>query len=340
MITYGKNARDGVKLLNVYEIKGLSTDEKPTDVGNGSLFLEMDTAQVFFFDGESGMWINVGTIGGSGGGDTSAFLERINELLAENTALGNEKNELLAENTVLDNEKRTLATLNGEYQGYLADIATAISDKGGVVPADYADYDTAIEELPNGVWYELLEEGFTKHYSELTNVNKICSYAFISTHLESVDFPNCSVLENFAFNSANKLTTVNLPQCEVIGGFAFSWCAKLTEINIPNCKEIKSCAFQKCYSLPMISLPKCEKIANWAFCECTKLSDLRLLGSTICTLEKSSAFYDSRMDRSSYGGYGSIFVRASMLEEYKQATNWAYFSSRFVGLTDEEIANL
>lgn len=40
-----------------YDLRGLSTDEKPTEkVGNGSTFLEMDTGKVFIFDKENEEW--------------------------------------------------------------------------------------------------------------------------------------------------------------------------------------------------------------------------------------------------------------------------------------------
>jgi hypothetical protein len=34
----------------------------------------------------------------------------------------------------------------------------------------------------------------------------------------------------------------------------------------------------------------------------------------------------------SAGTYGSIYVPTSLLTSYKNATNWTYFSSRFVGI--------
>ena len=37
---------------------GLSTDTKPTaDVPNGSVFIEMNTKKVFFFNKASGLWV-------------------------------------------------------------------------------------------------------------------------------------------------------------------------------------------------------------------------------------------------------------------------------------------
>jgi len=44
----------------LYEYRGLSTDSKPIErVGNGSIFLEMDTCKVFMFDEDSKTWIEL-----------------------------------------------------------------------------------------------------------------------------------------------------------------------------------------------------------------------------------------------------------------------------------------
>lgn len=37
---------------------GLSTDSKPTSgVGNGSIFIEINTGKVYFFNGEGAAWV-------------------------------------------------------------------------------------------------------------------------------------------------------------------------------------------------------------------------------------------------------------------------------------------
>ena len=38
------------------QMYGLSKDEKPLDVGNASVFFEMDTGNVFMFDKENKQW--------------------------------------------------------------------------------------------------------------------------------------------------------------------------------------------------------------------------------------------------------------------------------------------
>lgn len=43
------------------EYKGLSTDTKPTEgVGVNSLFLELDTGDFYYFDGDEEDWLKVG----------------------------------------------------------------------------------------------------------------------------------------------------------------------------------------------------------------------------------------------------------------------------------------
>jgi len=38
------------------ELRGLSTDTKPTDVDNGCIFIEMDTGKIYFYDAENKQW--------------------------------------------------------------------------------------------------------------------------------------------------------------------------------------------------------------------------------------------------------------------------------------------
>lgn len=41
-----------------HEFSGLSTDTKPTlDIGTGSIFTEVDTGKVFFFNAASSEWV-------------------------------------------------------------------------------------------------------------------------------------------------------------------------------------------------------------------------------------------------------------------------------------------
>jgi hypothetical protein len=45
---------------NTFELRGLSTDTKPTEmIGNGSVFLEMDTGKVFVYNADDEEWVEL-----------------------------------------------------------------------------------------------------------------------------------------------------------------------------------------------------------------------------------------------------------------------------------------
>lgn len=42
---------------SILEVIGLSTDTKPTEnISNGSIFIEMDTGKIYFYDKENTQW--------------------------------------------------------------------------------------------------------------------------------------------------------------------------------------------------------------------------------------------------------------------------------------------
>lgn len=50
------------EVFYLLELRGLSTDEKPTTIENGtiengSVFIEIDTQEVFIYDGENEVWL-------------------------------------------------------------------------------------------------------------------------------------------------------------------------------------------------------------------------------------------------------------------------------------------
>ena len=51
------NAYDGEVTMDTgWDLRGLYTDQKPTNCPNGSTFLEMDTGKVYVFDKENTQW--------------------------------------------------------------------------------------------------------------------------------------------------------------------------------------------------------------------------------------------------------------------------------------------
>lgn len=56
------------------------------------------------------------------------------------------------------------------------------------------------------------------------------------------------------------------------------------------------------------------------------------MGSSVVSIG-TTIFYNTPMSSSTYLGYfGSIYVPSSLLNSYKTATNWTFYSNRMVGI--------
>lgn len=180
------------------------------------------------------------------------------------------------------------------------------------------------------------------------------------TRLTEVNLPQCSILGYGAFGSCHGLSNIAMKECTVIGGHAFNACYSLTSISFPKCSFIGSLAFAytkinhatfplceyiddrtfgQCTELKFAEFGKTSFIGSQTFYGCRNLSDIRLPGSQVCVLSNSNAFTSTP-----YKGYSSyfngtphIYVPASLISNYQQATNWVYFSSYFSAIENAPI---
>ena len=162
-----------------------------------------------------------------------------------------------------------------------------------------------------------------------TNVSGIGNGAFGSCiSLSQVSLPMCSSIGSYAFQDCISLSQVSLPMCSYIGEAAFNECKSLSQISIPMCSYIGSYAFRSCGSLKQVSLPKCSYIGNYAFLFCYELNTITIGYSGICSLNNISAFEYTQITSST----GDIYVPASLVNAYKSAKNWSYFSNRIYSI--------
>ena len=63
MVTPSEYYANG-KYMGAEKYVGLQTDTKPVSCGNGSIFIEMDTSKLYFFDAVSGDWLEWGAENG------------------------------------------------------------------------------------------------------------------------------------------------------------------------------------------------------------------------------------------------------------------------------------
>lgn len=166
--------------------------------------------------------------------------------------------------------------------------------------------------------------------SSLKQLNlPMCSYignnAFeYCISLSQVSLPVCRIIKDYAFQNCSSLTQISLPVCSYIGVGAFWGCRSLAQVNLPVCSYISIYAFYMCRSLSQVSLPMCNTIEGNAFQGCSSLNIITLGYSSVCRLGDSNVFTNTQITSSK----GSIYVPTSLVDSYKSARKWSYFSTQ------------
>jgi hypothetical protein len=215
---------------------------------------------------------------------------------------------------------------------HYSDIANAIRAKNGTEttykPSEMAAAIDAIEGTDE-IFRQIFEGTITEFNDEKGEFETIPASALaIKMALESVDFPACTSIGDYALYSCKNLTSVSFPACTNIGNWAFDSCYGLTSANFPACTSIGEGAFNGCESLTSVSFPACTSIGEGAFYACRSLTSLYLDKTPeVCQLGEE-AFGETPLGNLQ----GNIYVPASLLEEYKASPMWSWAESILVGV--------
>ena len=175
--------------------------------------------------------------------------------------------------------------------------------------------------------------------TSLTSVNfpaciSISNSAFLRcSNLTSINFPACVSVGRYAFAYCSNLTDIDLPACIYTDISAFTYCSKMSSIVLPVCGVISQNTFYYCRGLEYANFPMCSSIGYGAFYSCSKLMSVELAYSGVVSLASRDAFSNTPMSNSTYTGtFGSIYVPASLVDSYKVASNWSYYSNRITSI--------
>ena len=230
-----------------------------------------------------------------------------------------------------------------------------VSANGTYIPSEGVNgYSQVVVDVPVDGWDQ---KSLTEGTDEIINLDNsasfVASYAFDGNRtiqtvnlpyatsvgnnafqnsrlLTQVSLPVCSYIGNNAFYNCFLLNQVSLPMCSYIGNSVFRNCPSLTQVSLPVCSYIGNNAFQSCSSLTQVTLPMCSYISIFAFSRCSSLSIITIGYSGVCNLVGSNAFSATPIT----SGTGSIYVPTSLVDAYKSATNWSYFSTQIFPISE------
>ena len=236
-------------------------------------------------------------------------------------------------------------TITGEFNGGMVTVnvpspqfiteSLSVSANGTYTPGQGVDgYSQVVVDVPQSVT-GFTQKDITEGTVEIINLNNSASFIannafYQNKKIKTVNLPYATTVGDNAFNGCLDLSQVDLPVCEYIGTGAFVACYSLNKVNFPVCSYIENQGFYYCDSLSQVSLPICSYIGWYTFGDCSSLSEITIGYSSVCSLNTSDAFIRTPIA----SGTGSIYVPASLVDAYKSAPNWSYFSSQIFPIAE------
>ena len=244
----------------------------------------------------------------------------------------------------------------------------SVSANGTYTPGQGVDgYSQVVVDVPQSVT-GFTQQNVTEGNIEIINLDNNASFvvnnAFRNNkNIQTVNLPYATTVGSSAFYECFSLSQVSLPVCSYIGDNAFRNCSSLTQVSLPMCSYIADNAFHNCSSLSQVSLPVCNYIADGifvggglnnrgtfyncslltqvdlpmcsyigsdAFRRCENLSIITIGYSSICSLKNTGVFTNTSITPST----GSIYVPASLVDAYKSAEHWSYYSSQIFPISE------
>lgn len=162
---------------------------------------------------------------------------------------------------------------------------------------------------------------------------KVGDYAFRDcTDLTSFKCPNVSKIGEQAFAYCRNLADFDFSSVETIDTQAFDNCLAFKSCTLNVAKTINDYAFKNCNYLKNISLPELAEIGYGVFTGCDNLEYIKI-GSQDSTTVATADFGNPISDSEGYT-CPKIYVADSLIDEYRNATNWNLISNHIYPLSE------
>ena len=148
------------------------------------------------------------------------------------------------------------------------------------------------------------------------------------SNIAEVSLSNCQKTQNQVFSNMPLLQRISLPEALSVG--QINNCPLLTSVYVPKLTYCNG-LFNSCPSLSIIDFPAVQSIRNGICFSCPSVTTL-ILGYTGGVVSG----FNSRMLSGTEiaAGNGSIFVPEALVDEYKSAIGWSYFSSQIFPISE------
>lgn len=303
---------------------GLSTDNKPLDVNNGSSYKEIDTGKIYIFDAQNKLWYEKK----DNGGEPEITVRPI---------------------TIIENGTVT-APGGTAYSPVTVNVPTGLNLK------QYTEQGWTDANLSSAEITKVRDYAFANNENvvtaNFTGVTDVGAYAFQGcTKLTAFDFAAVKSIGAYAFKGCSALAPdVSLPNCTTLWDRAFTECSSLVSFSAPKVTTIYHSTLATNASLASVSLPLVTVLNDWCLSANPMLKELTLPsvtkmtryalarggleklvlpGTTLCTIAG-----DTLQGTPIEKGAGYVYVPDDMVDSYKAAANWSTIANQIKPISE------
>lgn len=126
----------------------------------------------------------------------------------------------------------------------------------------------------------------------------------------------------YALQSRKGITALNAPNLVSTEGSAFHSCSGIEEAYFPKLKSTTADVLTLCTKLRKVDFGECTALSSRTFVNCTSLDTIILRVNALVPIHNLNA-----LENTPFRGYqnkqGTVYCPAALIEQYRQATNWA-----------------
>lgn len=169
-----------------------------------------------------------------------------------------------------------------------------------------------------------------------SEVTSVITYGFAGqTKLESISLPNCQAIEAHAFNGCNGLLSLDMPNLTRISYNSFRNCSSLAEFITGTCfnSRLDTSTFEGCSSLAKADFYHINNIGISSYAlACANLTTLIIRNTDFVPTKNVNAFGAATTKMNT--GEGKIYVPESMVNAYKEDSNWSFYADQIYSLEE------
>ena len=242
----------------------------------------------------------------------SALIEQIKNTLANKAAGGGVSNPVIEPLEITENG---IYTAPDGVDGYSPVVVDVHNGGGG----------NSVIDFMAGTLKEVIDTSGV--------VTSLRQYTFYENDgIEIVRLPAVTSVGAYNFRSCSNLITIDLPEMTGSTGTYFGTSSsKLANVNIPKATELGQYSMRYCANLEYLDLPMVTSISNYSMAGCSKLKTLILRSSAgVVTNSGSTTLTSTAIS----AGNGYIYVPATLVDDYKTASNWSKYADQFRAIED------